>query len=218
MSIKKVKPDNAAVGTEIYTISKSLPALNPSEKLNHFTTSDTCVNPSTSNEPIDGKKRSHVVPFVHKQFSESDQEDDNTVSQNQLHLNNLESMICIIRRNIDNENNYLFYFAQLADYTSRTRKTDLVDKNFEIVNISKSFRPYDIPPSNRKGKNKRNIKSPEMLFHNSTLKQHLIGKLSIRISLRRNLLENFPQYCIDAKSYDRYINNLIDLEESFVSP
>ena len=218
MSTKKVTPNNAALGTEIYTISKSLPALNLSEKRNHFTTSDACGNPSTSNKTIEGERRCHVVPFVHKHLSESDQEEDNTPSQNQLHLNNLESMLCILRKSIDNEDNYLFYFAQLADYTSRVRKTDLVDKNFKIVNISKSLRPYDIPTSNRKGKTKKRIQSPEMLFHNSTLKHRLIGKLSSRISLRRNMLENFPQYCIDKTSYDRCINNLIDLEESFVLP
>ena len=219
MSTKMLKPNNAAVSTGVYTISKSLSALSPSEHLNHFSTSDVCDKPSTSKDSIDGGKRCPIVPFEHGLFSQSAQEDDTSASQNKLHLNNLKSTLRIIRTNIDNENHYLFYFAQLADYISRVRKTDLVDKNLKIVSISKSLRPYDIPPSNRKGKNKNKIQgiSPDILFHNSTLNYRLIGKVSSRISLRRNLLENFDQYCIDKESCDRYINYLIDLEESFVA-
>ena len=115
MSTRKLKNHNAAAGTGIYTISKSVSALSPSEKLDHFSTSDACENPSTSNGFIKSEKRCPMVPFVLKQFSESDQEDDNAASQNKLHLNNLESILSIIRKNIDIEDNYLYYFAQLVD-------------------------------------------------------------------------------------------------------
>ena len=220
MSTKKLEIHDTAVSTGVYTISKDVSALNPSENLNHISTSDVFENPSTSKESIDGEKRCPIVPFHHKQLSESDQEDENPVSQSKLHLNNLESLLGIMGRNIDNENNYLFYFAQLADYTNRVRETKLADRNFKIVNICKPLRPYDISPSHRKGKSqiKTQVISTERFFHNSTVKYPLIGKFSDRILLRRNFLENFHQYCIDGESYDRYITDLMDLEESFVAP
>ena len=64
MSTRKLKNHNAAAGTGIYTISKSVSALSPSEKLDHFSTSDACENPSTSNGFIKSEKRCPMVPFV----------------------------------------------------------------------------------------------------------------------------------------------------------
>ena len=215
-SSKQQKQLTPTFNTELDTISKWVSNEVASKNRGNVSPTDISRNPSTSNINSESSERHPNVPFIDpKRSSESDEEKDNLCSQKNLHLQLLKDMLSIMEENIENEENYLFYFVQLADYMNRSRKDESSAMNFEVVKISKPLQLSDASGSSRKGKrkNKTYNMSQYLSVQNLTLFEILVGNVSDRIRSRRLLLGKHK----DEKSYDRYLTELFELEESFIA-
>ena len=50
----------------------------------------------------------------------------------------------------------------------------------------------------------------------SIQKKNLIGSLSRRMEMRREILEDFSAHCNNEESYETYVAKVIDFEESMI--
>jgi hypothetical protein len=205
--------------TKIYVIANTNPDLNPTEGKNIILPNYPDEYPSSSVSANQLERRQSQVPVAQKSLAESDLE-DNKISVQDTRISMGKRFFGHMLKNINDEEYYLHYFIQLINFEDTIKAQGMI--NFEIVHIIQSKANVT-----KKGKRKNNFESNRDSSQKSylsslvlpqivALKNNLSGNVSDRIETRRVILDNFNMNCKDEESYNKYLAELIDLEEEFV--
>jgi len=213
------KPANARNGnTEVYTLSTT----SPLENQQNVVPNALQENPSTSKGIFKNlERRERVIP---KPTAVLDEDDSDTGIQKPRRFRDGEAIMCEMRKNINIEKVYLHYFLQLIQYEENIKNNKLSQNEFAIV-LFQDRQAQKKTQSKGKGVSLRfrdNKKLTLALPLQSSVQQSVIIRANLlekdldRIEMRRVILENFEDYCNDEESYNKYLTELIDLEENLI--
>ena len=129
-------------------------------------------------------------------------------------------------KNLNDEKCYLHYFLQLVEYEDKNKHKN--QENDFVILIAKKFNEQEeskkMCSTKKKGmKNSRSITNEKKPTHYQVLSPRTMiveananQKQLDRTAMRRAMMENFEEHLTDEKSFNAYLNELIDFEEGLV--
>ena len=138
-----------------------------------------------------------------------------------------KKILSYMTENVSMEEVYLHFLVQLVDFEEKVNDQDASLLQFEIIpHISDELK--DVKKSTktkRKGRHRPFLAEDKSKFFNKTeavassksiQKKNLIGSLSRRMEMRREMLEDFSAHCNNEESYETYVAKVIDFEEGMI--
>ena len=221
-SIKNEYREPSVAG--VYVLSK--PQYSAFTPTNPFNTNRAI--PTTSKGHMDTTKKQKPSILYQKSVSDPEQEVDYVGAQTNSRLCIGTKLLSHMKENVNAEVVYLHYFVQLIDFEDRVKTRDFCLMNFEIVNSDHLNGLHTAKVAKAKGnrkkqsctsKGERSIKwstAQSAIDPMMILKSNLLKNILHKGEKRKIMLEAFHKYCNTEDSYEKYLNDLIDLEESLV--
>ena len=181
--------------------------------------------PSSSNGTCEENGPEHC-PSPDTSLSADEVELIDRLSENNNRFLTSKKLLSYMADHVNEEQYYLHYFLQLIEYENKIKDKHPVEDfviltAVEPVNITEKRKTS----TKRKGKNrtnlimKKDVKSVNFQVLSSQtmmLESESDAKLLDRIAMRKVMIESFNEHLCDEKSFDAYLNELIDFEEGLV--
>ena len=221
----KVDTKTTETNADIYVISKSVETILLSEKETVQPINVPSEMPSSSNVESNKKYRHKKINITNKKVSESD-EDRNTPQKSER-LCVGEQILSNMLIHINNEEYYLHYLKQLSRFEAKCSKGVGLHEEFNTLQIThlpapkifriknSNFQSKDQPNTKHKKNGRYQGKSKNSSDMDDGCHYNLIGKVSDRLEVRKNLFDSFQGCRDNEERYKRFVEKLFDIEERF---
>ena len=171
------------------------------------------------------------LTFNHQIVSlDSDEENDPRVNLgNSSHVKVGEEILSKMAKHLNDEDAYIHYLRQLADYESLLKLQDISQEtDFEIAPFIdfKNLKKGKVKCSNENIHNKFPSKNKEPSLKNEhridkcdcqlPLNINLSYEYILRAQLRRDMLKHYHKHCDEINRFHDFIDSLIELEENLI--
>ena len=183
--------------------------------------------PSSSKRRHDEKKHSKGSFSKNISGRKEIDVDEEELTEDENRLLICKKLLSYMFKNLNDEKCYLHYFLQLVEYEDKNK-----DKNQEndfVILIARNFNEQEEENKKMCSTKKKGMKSSRSISNEKkpTYYQVLSPRTMMveananqkqldRTAMRRAMMENFEEHLTDEKSFNAYLNELIDFEEGLV--
>ena len=216
----------ATISNEIHTRTKSTGKELVEEKSKDMTDTSLIQNLDTAKKSYDCIN----IQDLENEQPSSSQSIDKVISQEEKYQSNIHNLISMMKSNIQNEENYIHYFQIYVSYVEKFKDGD-ADLELDIKTVEEKTKEELLIGSKGKiGKKSKiaNSVTPSKTIRNISQDRNCIaskngidlkfnGQKSVRIIERNEILDKILSQSINDEKFNFLIEQLINLEESFIA-